>query len=176
MRTKSLGKCLFLTLFAIPLIFAGNRDADATLMLAGSSEPAISLQSPGVNQTWAAPIVDAMSTWNGTSTPVYISFSSSSPNTLTAASYSDTWYGLNTQSNGIYTFKIQLNSRTINRDATNFYNFVKATTVHEFGHCFFLADNPNTTSASIMKYSTNFNVTTTPQTYDINDVNTAYDY
>ena len=65
-------------------------------------------------------------------------------------------------------------NQSISNDATNFNNFVQSVLVHELGHILCLADNPSTTSSSIMKYSRDRNTLTRPQTYDINDVNTKF--
>ncbi|MEK4529528.1 MULTISPECIES: hypothetical protein [Paenibacillus] len=161
---------------AVPLMFSFNLTTSAELTNSGSPDAGISVKSPdNLNDTWKTPINEGIIAWNGTPTPVTIGYLSSSTNTITAASYPDTWYGLNSQwFFPKYRYTIQLNSRTIVRDATNFSNFVKGATVHEFGHSFFLKDNPNTTKASIMKYSNDFNTVTTPRQYDIDDVNTAY--
>ena len=71
-------------------------------------------------------------------------------------------------------FTIKVNARTISADATNFNNFAKSTVTHEFGHVFWLCDNPNTSKSSIMKYSRNSGMTA-PQTFDVDNVNAKYD-
>lgn len=101
-------------------------------------------------------------------------------NSIEAARYNDTWYGLTSQtynsSTGYTTkFTIKVNARTISEDATNFNNFAKSTVTHEFGHVFWLCDNPNTSKSSIMKYSRNRNSMTAPQTFDVDNVNAKYD-
>ena len=131
------------------------------------------------NSTWVTILDNGRGAWNSSSANVSISTSSSSNNTLEAANYSDTWYGLNTQtyntSTGYTTkFVIKVNARTISNDATNFSNFAKSTVAHEFGHSFWLCDNPSTTSSSLMKHSRDRNTMTTPQTFDINNVNAKY--
>ncbi|AZS15913.1 hypothetical protein [Paenibacillus lutimineralis] len=168
-------KLVVSSVILLPLLLAHSFQANAELTNIGSPKAGIDVKYPdNLNDTWKTPISNGISAWNGTATKVTIGYLSSSTNSITAAQYSDTWYGLNTQWKSPYKYTIQLNARTIARDATNFSNFVKGTTVHEFGHCFFLKDNPNTTLASIMKYTNNFNTVTTPQQYDINDVNSVY--
>lgn len=131
------------------------------------------------NDIWKSIINTGIANWNNSSANVSISVSSSSSNTISAASYDDSWYGLTTQtyytSTG-YTisFVIQINSRKIFNDATNFSNFATSTVTHEFGHVFWLCDNPNTTMSSIMKHSRDRNTMTTPQQFDINNVNAKY--
>lgn len=168
-------KLVISSLILLPLVLGLSLKVNAELTDIGSPTPGINVKSPdNLNDTWKTPINNAITAWNGTATKVTIGYSSASSNTITAAQYSDTWYGLNTQWRSPYKYTIQLNARTITRDAKNFSNFVKGTAVHEFGHCFFLKDNPNTTLPSIMKYSNDFNTVTTPRPYDIDDVNSVY--
>ena len=136
----------------------------------GSQSPNINVPNNNYNDNWKAPMNAAAVAWNGTPTKVTVGFSSSSKNKLLADSYSDTWYGLSTSANP-GPFTIKLNSRTINRDASNFYNFVKSVLVHEYGHIFCL---DHTTKVSIMNDSRNRNTMTTPQQFDINEVNSVY--
>ena len=131
------------------------------------------------NSTWIGILDGGRAAWTNSSANVSISISSYSSNKIEAGRYDDTWYGLNTQtyntSTGYTTsFVIKINARTISNDATNVTNFAKSTVVHEFGHSFWLCDNPSTSSSSIMKYSRNRNTMTTPQTFDINNVNGKY--
>ena len=90
------------------------------------------------------------------------------------------WYGLYTpksQNTSYYSgryFTIQINSRTINQAASNLSSFIRSVTVHELGHALSLADNPNTTSTSIMKYSRNRNSLVSPTPYDRNNVSARY--
>lgn len=131
------------------------------------------------NDTWVSVINNGISAWNNSKANVSISVSSSSSNTIEAAQYNDTWYGLTTQTYNTATgytisFVMKINARTINNDATNFSNFAKSTVTHEFGHVFWLCDNPTTNKSSIMKYSRNRNTMTVPQTFDIDNVNAKY--
>lgn len=131
------------------------------------------------NDTWVSILNNGISAWNNSRANVSISKTSSSKNSIEAAQYDDTWYGLTTQTYNIITgytseFVIKVNARTISADATNFDNFAKSTVTHEFGHVFWLCDNPNTSKSSIMKYSRDRNTMTTPQTFDIDNVNAKY--
>lgn len=130
------------------------------------------------NDTWVAIIDDSISAWNDSEANVYLSVTNGSVNTIEAARYNDSWYGLTTQTltTSGYTsqFSIKLNARTIGDDATNAVNFAKSTATHEFGHVFWLCDNPSTTEPSIMKYSRDRNVMVTPQPFDIENVNKKY--
>jgi hypothetical protein len=115
---------------------------------------------------------NAWSTWNS-SAKLEIIKDSAVASTLTVGSYTWEEYGHYTyNTSGVRT--IQINSRTINRDATNFTNWVRSTTAHELGHGFCLDDNPSTTSASLMKHSRDRSTVYVPQTYDWNDINTYF--
>lgn len=125
---------------------------------------------------WAILANNSIASWNN-SANVSITKQSSSTNVLEASRYNDTWYGEATQyhNKGNTTkFIIKVNARTIENDATNTSNFVMSTITHEFGHIFRLCDNPNTSMASIMKYSRNRNTMTGPQQFDIRNVNNVY--
>lgn len=131
------------------------------------------------NYAWVRIIDDGIAAWNDSGANVSISTSSSSDNTIEPARYNDTWYGLTTQtcyaSTG-YTIKfiIQINARTIADDAADIFNFATSTVAHEFGHVFWLCDDPNTTKPSLMKYNRDRNTMTTPQQFDIDNVNAKY--
>ena len=136
----------------------------------GSQSPSINVPINNYNDTWKDPMLAAAAAWNGTPTLVTVGTLSSSSNQVLAASYSDTWYGEASSANP-GPFTIKLNSRTINRDARNFYNFVKSTLVHEYGHIFCL---DHTSQTSIMKTSRNRDTMTNPQQFDIDEVNSVY--
>jgi hypothetical protein len=136
----------------------------------GSQSPHINVPYNNYNEAWRTPMDAAAIAWNGTPTLVTVGFLSSSSNKLLAASYSDTWYGTSSSANP-GPFTIKLNSRTINRDATNFSNFVQSVLVHEYGHIFCL---DHTSQTSIMNDTRNRNTMTTPQQFDIDEVNSVY--
>lgn len=122
------------------------------------------------NSTWQTPMNKALANWNATSSPANFYKNSNSGSTITVKSYSNTWYGTYQRCGGMCMY-IKLNSRTINRDASNFANFVTSTLVHEFGHALNLAHNSST---SIMNTSRNRNTMTKPQAHDVSDVNAYY--
>ncbi|AZQ33225.1 hypothetical protein EJ357_06980 [Streptomyces cyaneochromogenes] len=164
----SLATACTIALFAAP--------AHGTYWSGGMPRADFSIRTYSYNPTWQGPLDNGIVNWNGTPTPAAIGKLSSSPNTLTATSYSDTWYGLFTSSgprDSSRTFTIKLNSRTISRDATNFSNMVTRVFSHELGHGLSMADNPSTSSSSIMKY-TAWNTLVKPTTYDIAEVNRIY--
>ncbi|RZT77941.1 matrixin [Micromonospora violae] len=123
------------------------------------------------NSTWMTPLNRALSNWNATASPASFYKDTLSGSTLTVTNYSDTWYGYY-QACGSSCMYVRVNSRTINRDASNFSNFVTSVVVHELGHALNLAHN--SLSASIMNHSRNRNSMTTPQAHDIADVNAYY--
>lgn len=102
-----------------------------------------------------------------------------SKNTIVEASGAHSWYGLCEQtydtSTGYTTkFTISINYTLIKHDATNLDHFLQSTICHEMGHVYWLADNPNTTRSSIMKYSRDRNTMYKPQSYDEEEVNRKY--
>jgi hypothetical protein len=151
--------------------------ASATYWSGGMPTASFSIRPYSYNSQWQPNLDRALTNWFNTPTPANIYKSSSSSSWLEAAQFSDTWYGLYTSwgaRNSSRYYRVRLNARTISNDASNFGNFVTSCFVHELGHGLSLADNPNTSSASIMKYTRNRNTMTTPQQYDINDVNAIY--
>ncbi|SNS83021.1 CARDB protein [Anaerovirgula multivorans] len=129
------------------------------------------------NSTWQTPMDTAISNWNNDEAKITFNKVSLSDNTVAAGQYDYDAYGKcfsTYKGDELTKFEIQLNSRTISEDATNLSNFIQSVFVHELGHTIWLADNPNTTSSSIMKYSRNRNTMTKPQTYDIIHVKAKY--
>jgi hypothetical protein len=149
--------------------------AQATYYSGGMPNAHFYIQPYSYNSLWQPALDQALTNWYNTPTPAWIEKSSSAPSWLTADYYSDTWYGLYSpfgSGAGRY-FHIQLNSRTIAGDASNFTNFVTSCFTHELGHGLSLDDDPPV-AASIMRHDRNRNVMTTPQQYDIDDVNNFY--
>jgi predicted Zn-dependent protease len=157
--------------------------AVATLGVVGAAAPAqahwhgvgqlyaaMEVRPYSYNPTWQAPIDRALANWNATATPVSITRYANSGSSITASSYSDSWYG-HYQRCGDNCYYIRLNSRTISANASNFANFVTSTTVHEYGHALNLGHNSVT---SIMNTSRNRNSMIRPQQHDIDDVNAYY--
>lgn len=151
--------------------------AEATYYSGGMPNAHFYIKPYNYNSTWQPRLDQALTNWYNTPTPAWIQKSSSAASWLTAASYPDTWYGLYQpygSGSGRY-FHISLNARTIYNDASNWNNFVTSCFTHELGHGLSLNDNPPVASnASIMRHDRNRNVMTTPQQYDINDVNNFY--
>lgn len=149
----------------------------AQFLTYGYSSKTIPVKSYSYNATWQTPMDQSLANWNNAGAKISFTKSSSSSNTITAAQFNDTSYGVNYGSvsgSTLKSFRIELNSRTISADATNLSNFIQSVFVHELGHSIWLADNPDTSSASIMKYTRDRNSMTKPQTYDINGVKSKY--
>lgn len=167
------------TLLLVFSAFPVKQTQAATFNDYGHRYGRIDIEPFNYNSTWQNPMNASLSSWNYSSANVDIRKSIYSGNRYIASSYSDTWYGLCTQWLYVGTrytarFEIKLNSREIVADATNFYNFVDSVGTHEFGHIFWLADNPNTGNGSIMNYNRNRNTLTNPTSFDINNVNSKY--
>lgn len=132
----------------------------------------------GLNALWVSYIDAGIANWNNSSANVTILTSTGSPNTITAQYILDEWYGINMQNATHYgellDFQIYINTRTIYNNATNLANFATSTVVHEFGHSFWLCDDPPTSLPSIMNHDRDRNSMTVPQTYDINNINAIY--
>ncbi|WP_326722952.1 hypothetical protein OHT59_29710 [Streptomyces sp. NBC_00243] len=174
--TRSVRSLTITSLAAACIIPFSAQPAHATYWSGGMPSASFSIRTFSYNPSWQGPLTNGISNWNGTATPAAIGTLSNSRNTLTATSYSDTWYGLFTSSgprDSSRTFTIKLNSRTIARDATNFSNMVTRVFSHELGHGLSMADNPSTSSSSIMKY-TAWSTLVKPTAYDIAEVNRIY--
>lgn len=131
------------------------------------------------NDTWIKIIRKSIVVWNQSDANVNISVSTDSTNEIRARSFDDTWYGLTSQTYDVSTgyttkFTIKMNVRTIKRDAIDFPRFARSTLVHEFGHVFWLCDNPNTTKKTIMSYGRDRNTMIEPQPFDVTNVNKKY--
>lgn len=168
--TVAFASALLLAVSAVP--------SNATYSSGGVGTHIFNVQITGVNSTWYNHIKSGVNSWNNVAAPrPKITVVDPTPSrTATAASYSATWYGLytpgGTRTNR--TFKIQLNTRTLARDAgTNLSSWARGTSTHEFGHALSQADNPSTSSLSIMKYNRD-RTRMSPYLYDIEGVRDAY--
>lgn len=143
-----------------------------------NGKASVAIRVSSYNPNWTTLINNSRVTWNN-SANVNITQNDNSPNWIEAGNYDKDWYGLTTSSYNsstgyISTFNIQINGKTINQKATNVSNFVMSVMSHEFGHLFWLCDNPVTSSTSIMDYNRNRNTMTSPQQFDISNVNAKY--
>lgn len=142
--------------------------ASAHYFIGGQLVDNFTIKPYSYNSQWQPPMDRSIQRWNADS-DANITKSNGSSSTVTAASYSDTWYGH--YQSYVFSFSIRLNARTISRDAGNFQNFVQSVFTHELGHALSLGHNSVT---SIMNDSRNRNTLYTPQSHDISDVNSYY--
>lgn len=161
---------------AVALFVSVSEVADAKYLPYGSSSSTVTVNY-SLNPTWTTAVDAGRNSWGNSSAPVKVNKSSSSGNKLNASNRSESWYGQNSltvSGKKVTKFTITLNSRTINRDKNNFKNLVHSVTSHEFGHVFWLADNPTTNSASLMKHNRSRESIRNPQGFDINNVKAKY--
>ena len=124
----------------------------------------------------------ARTAWGSSGAGTTIAVLSSAANVIKVVNSSEGWYGLYTplQVSGQYvnSFRIEINSRTIERDAPtgSRTNWMQSTIAHEFGHAYWLSDNPNTSQTSLMKHSRDRAVVTGPTAYDVENVIDKFDW
>lgn len=153
--------------------------ASADYYSGGMPSRSWNVRAVGINDTWIGFLDTGRSRWNSTSAGTSIGRSTSAASTFTAGRYTgQSWYGLYSPSGirGINrTFAIQVNAYTIERDSgSNMTAWCRSTTTHELGHGLSLADNPSTTSSSLMKHSRNRATVGSPTSYDISEVLRIY--
>jgi hypothetical protein len=163
---------------AATLVTVAGEPALATYYSGGMPSKSFNYRTHGINSTWVGYYDTANIRWNQRVSSS-IGRSTSAAANATAASYSQTWYGLYTP-HGVRninrTFTIQLNSRTIvaqwGGSSANLTRYSQIIATHEVGHSLSLDDNPNVSNTSIMKY--NWGSTDVPTSYDITDVGNIY--
>lgn len=138
----------------------------------GQNTPRPDVRPYNYNSTWQTAIDRAINNWNATYSPVRISKYNNAASSITAQSYSDSWYGLYTSCSPNNCMYISLNSRTISASASNFSNYVTSITIHEFGHSFKLAHRDG--QDSIMNRNRNRNTMINPSSSDVVNVRNYY--
>ncbi len=138
----------------------------------------VNIKGSGSTYSWSSIVSESVSAWNNSRANVYINEKSTSKNSVVITDFPDSWYGLNRSISNSYgyitKYTIYVNGRTIVENARNVHSFIKSTITHEFGHVFWLCDNPVTGQESIMKHTRDRNSMTLPQQYDIQNVNKMY--
>lgn len=162
---------------ATVLVLASVTPAHADYYSGGMPSAYFNYKAVSVNSTWKGYFNAAAARWTQSAAQTAIGAVTSSRNTMTAASYSQSWYGYYTPygTRGTRSFKIQVNVRTLSNAAgSNLTKWIASTATHELGHALSLADNPNTTRASLMKHSRNRTTLIAPTSYDVSEVNRIY--
>ena len=132
---------------------------------------------------WLPAINDARLAWNNSGASVSISTTETPgpfSNILTVSWFNENWDGI------VYKYPIGQNIVATNSqtcinvrwlEVTPSARNRRVTIVHEFGHLFWLGDEPNTSQRSIMKYvnAGDSSLPYTPSAYDANNVKFAYD-
>ena len=163
-------------LVALPI---SAEPASATYYSGGVGSPRFTVQITGVNSTWASYLRFGVGAWNATrDTGVQITTVSSSTRTMTAGSYDQTWLGLYTPggTRANRSFTIQANARVVGLTTGGTYRqWARFVATHELGHALSMADNPPTSSASVMKYvPPTSSPATTPRAYDVAELIRIY--
>lgn len=160
------------------VVGVGALPAHADYYSGGMPSRSFSVKPVGINDTWIGYLDTARGNWNNAGAGTSVKRSSSAAATFTAGRYSSSWYGLYSPSGvrGINrTFAIKVNAATLQADSgSNFTKWILSTCTHELGHALSLADNPNTTKASLMKHSRNRASVQKPQSYDVSEVKRIY--
>lgn len=161
------------------LLLAGTVNAQADYYSGGMDTRSFNFRAVNLNATWTGYTDTSRGYWNNSGAGTSIGRNTTASATVTAASWSSqSWYGLYTPSgvpNINRTFAIQINVFTLIRDAgSNYSTWCLSTLTHELGHSLHLADNPGTTSSSLMKHSRNRTTIYKPQTYDVTEVKSIY--
>ncbi|WP_166867812.1 hypothetical protein [Salinibacterium sp. ZJ70] len=97
---------------------------------------------------------------------------------MTAGNYTESWWGEYQPGGWPWdrTFSIRANATTLSAVTySTMENRSKFTAIHELGHALSLADNPSTSSASVMKYPSGAaGIFTAPTTFDKTNVKNKY--
>jgi hypothetical protein len=163
---------------ACALVAALGTPASADYYSGGMPGRSFNVKTSGINDTWVGFFDTGRARWNNSGAGASVGRSSSAAAVFTAGSYSGSWFGLYTP-HGLRpinrTFTIQVNSRTLLASAgSNYTAWVLSSTTHEIGHALSLADNPNTTAASLMKHNRNRTTSQFPTSYDVAEVRRIY--
>ena len=129
--------------------------------------------------TWNTGVSKAINNWNTNVGTTHVRFyeTSQCANKILVQNSSDTWYGttgVSRRGSSISTYTIIINKRRVSEDAVNLTNFIQSVMCHEMGHCIYLDDNPSSSVSSIMNYSRNRDMMTSPTTYDVRNVASKY--
>ena len=162
---------------AAALVLAHAPSAAADYYPYGNGSTHFTTQIIGSTSTWTSRLNFGRTAWSSVSS--ISGTSSSNVKKAKDVAVTQPWLGLYTPSGtrAARSFTIQVNRTAISKASASSGVAVdliaKGTATHEFGHALSLADNPTTSAASIMKYSTSLS-RTTPYAYDFDGVRRYY--
>jgi hypothetical protein len=173
----TVGRSAIVGATALGLMAAASPPAQADFSPNGMPTRTFNYRTHGINPTWVEFYDTGNIRWNQRVNS-HIGRSDSAAADATAGSYSQSWYGHHSAHfvlGVVRSFTIQVNTRTLLADSgSNYTKWCTSTVTHELGHSLSLADNPNTTAASIMKHSRNRTTSQLPTSYDISEVERIY--
>lgn len=179
MRKKKITVRIALSLLCIFVLVTSTA---AVFLNYGSVSKYVVIRTENVTGDYLTAFNRARTAWGSSGAGTTIAVLSSASNVIKVENSSATWYGLYTplQVSGQYvsSFQIQINSRTLERDAPtgSRTNWLQSTMAHEFGHAYWLNDNPSTSQSSLMKHSRDRAVITGPTAYDVENVIYKFDW
>jgi hypothetical protein len=163
-------------------VFALNSNLSSLYYLSyGLSSPSTTFGVMTSNSSvWSSYVDNARSSWGAAGVTINRNDTVVVTNKMYIQAYSDDWYGVNAptlnSSGYIASYTIRINNRTLSDAAgpQNLPNYARSTIAHELGHCFWLRDNPVTSSTSLMAHSRNRATVYAPQSFDISKVQYVY--
>ena len=170
-RRSALAAMLTAALCMGASVGVASADEGSPFSFRGQGTPKILIAPYSYNDQWQPGMDAALANWNATVSPAHISKQSGRTSTVTAKSYTASWFGYY-QSCGDSCLYIRLNSRTISAASVNHKNYVTSVLVHEFGHALNLAHRDGSTS--IMNRNRNRNTMVKPSSSDVTNVIRAY--
>jgi len=154
-------------------VAATAQSASADYYNGGMPSRTFSVKPVGINDVWIGYLDSSRGYWNATTAGTHLTRSSTSKSTYTAGRWNYSWGGRYTPSGSgsSRTFTIEVNVQYLEeRAGGDLTKWILSTTTHELGHGLKLADNPNTTRSSLMKYSRDPAKVYKPTAYDISEV------
>lgn len=175
---------LFIGIVVVGLLLFGNNSKAEVFLPYRSATPQIELMDETSTYPvfWKNTLNTAISTWNNSKTKVSIRKTSTSLNKFKVINSSYAWYGmctsyLNSKKQTVgYVIEVNATSLIKAASGSNFSNYCRSTTTHEFGHVCGLEDNPYpaTINKSLMNHNRNRAVTFIPTTQDLANINVKY--
>ncbi len=164
----------------LSVTYSNRTTADNAMLDYGSSSKTVVIKLVGYDAmaAWQPVIQNSRNAWNSSKAKTNISVTTSGSSNYTIEIVDKpmfSWYGMTSSerdSNGITTSAtIQINKATTGNAS---YNAKCSTVTHEFGHLFWLNDNPETADYSLMKHGRDRELIYTPQMIDIYHMEQKY--